>query len=161
MSHDSLGIRLILYYPLLAFILLGFALLVIPRREFRQLFPEGLAWGFLPSFVFVLIMHGLGFFRYRHAGAFSYLGVPVWLTMAWAPAIMVFLYFKPRVERHLEFGVYAASFSLLSAILDAVLHQLGLLVYYRWSPLARFLVTLVLFYVAGYVHQKYTEDRET
>ncbi|MGE5551217.1 MAG: hypothetical protein ACM3ZC_11930 [Bacteroidota bacterium] len=155
MVADYLPIPLILYYPFLAFVLLAIALATIPRHGIKRLFLESLSWGFLLSFIFVASMTGLGFFRYRYAGPFTALGSPIWLNLAWSPTIMAYLYFKPEMKQTIRFLLYLLSFGLLSAFLDTVLNKLGLLLYYRWSPVARFFVSLAWFYAAASVHERY------
>ena len=155
MVTDYLPIPLVLYYPFLAFTLFGMAVAIIPQPDIKRLFLESLAWGLTLSFVAEAALTVLGFFRYRYAGPFSALGSPIWLNFAWSPAIMVFLYFKPEMKKKIRFVIYLLSFSLLSAVLDVVLHKLGLLAYYHWSPIARFFLAMAWFYAAAFVHERY------
>ncbi|MGE5551216.1 MAG: hypothetical protein ACM3ZC_11925 [Bacteroidota bacterium] len=155
-SGSLLGIpEMTWWYPIIAFILLSIALLTIPRKDLKSLFFESLMWGFVLSLAFMAAMNALHFFRYVHQGPFSFLGASSWLALAWSPAIMVFLYFKPPSNKPLRFWSYLLAFSLLSAVLDAVLHEMGLLRYYRWSPLARFCAAFVWFWASAYVHERY------
>ncbi len=143
------------WYPLIAFILLGVALLTVSRKDVQGLFFESLMWGFVLSLAIGATLTALHLYRYEHQGPFSFLGVPAWLVLAWSPAIMIFLYNKPRGNKPLRFWSYILAFSLLSAMLDAVLHRMGLLTYIHWSPLARFCMAAVWFWAAAYAHERH------
>ena len=104
MPRDILGIPILLYYPGLAFILLGIALLSIPKAEIKKLFGESLLWGLAFSFIFTVTMRALGAFRYAHMGSFQLLGSPIWLNLAWSPAILIFSYLcfgRRRLARYI------------------------------------------------------------
>ncbi|MGE5529932.1 MAG: hypothetical protein ACM3X6_12435 [Patescibacteria group bacterium] len=155
--NDYLAFPLILYYPFLAFVLLIMALVLVPGERMRRLFLESLLFGFVLSLFFAGTMHILGVFRYAHTGAFTFLGSPVWLNLTWSPAIMLYLHFQPPINKSFLFWSYLLSFSLLSAMLDNVLHGLGLLIYLHWSPAARYVVAAAWFYAASLAHERYFE----
>ena len=155
MAETLLGIPVMVWwYPIIALVLLAVALLTIAGRDIEDLFYESLMWGFVLSLAFGAALTALRIFRYEHQGPFTFLGAPVWLALAWSPTIMVFLHFKPLVAKPLRFWSYILAFSLLSAMLDAVMHGMGLLAYIHWSPLARFGVAVAWFWAAAYVHER-------
>lgn len=155
LPKDMLGIPLFLCYPALAFILLGIALIAIPRRGVRRLFPQSLLFGFVLSFVFVVLTRALNLMHYVHYGPFVLLGSPVWLNLAWSPAILVFLYFRPGMDQTFLFWSYILGFSLMSAVLNEALFRLGLLVQDHWSSWARFAVGIGWFYAAALFDERY------
>ena len=155
MNSDYLPFPHVIYYPFIAFTLLVISVVVIPRKGLRRLFLESLFWGLVLSFCFDAAMGALNIYHYRHMGAFAVLRAPIWINLAWSPAIMVYLFFKPPMKAAVAFWVYLLSFSLISAMLDDVLHKLGLLQYVHWSPLARLAVAVGWFYAAALVHEKY------
>ncbi len=161
MPRDILGIPLLAYYPALAFTLLGVAVLVVPRAAIKRLFPESLLFGVMLSFVFAVLTRALGLMHYVHYGPFALLGSPVWLNLAWSPAIMMFLYFKPPIRTGFLFWAYLLTFSLLSAMLNEALHRLGLLVQPHWSSLGRFMVSAFWFYAAALCNERYTSGFHT
>lgn len=105
----------------------------------------------------------LGLFYFEHSAPFELLGVPIWKAFAWSPSTMIFLYFKPPLKRMALFAAYVVTFGLVSAMIDATFHGLGIIVYLRWSPFARFLLSVVwatalTFYSEAYIRQKQVTD---
>ncbi|MGE5598658.1 MAG: hypothetical protein ACM3XS_04700 [Bacteroidota bacterium] len=155
MPRDVLGLPLLMYYPALAIILLGIALAAIPRAEIKRLFIESLLWGTGFSFIFTVAMRVLGIFRYEHLGPFQLLGSPIWLNLAWSPAILIFLFFRPPMRRAFLFWGYLLTFCLVSAMLNEVLSRLGLLRQYHWSSPAQFLSAAIWFLGAALFNERY------
>ncbi|HEY8464058.1 MAG TPA: hypothetical protein VIM29_08595 [Bacillota bacterium] len=131
-----------------------FALSLIPRKTIRKLFGYSLVWGYLGSIVFIKIFdHGLlNFFHWVEADPLVFIESPFLINLAWVPAIMIYLYFIPK-PRHL-FYLYFLSVCLVSAGLDEIFHQLGLLRYIFWNPFARFIVAVIWLYGATWHAEK-------
>ncbi len=153
------GIPLFFWYTIFAFTLLIIALVSIPRRHVKVLFMESLFWGYFVSLVMSVVKIALGLYHYQHMGPFHILGSPIWLDLGWAPAVMMFVYFKPPIRQSFLFWSYLVAFCSLSADLDAVLHQLGVLVYIHWSPVARFFTVFVWLLVVAALDERYMEPR--
>ena len=142
MSLDLLGLPLYMLYPLLALGLFVVMVTLVPREYIRKYFFAGLLWGTLGSWLFVLAAQGLNLFHYQHVEPFGVLEAPIWLNLAWAAAIVVFLYNRPPKEHSVVFWIYVVLFSFLSAAFDQTMNNLGLLDYIFWSPWARFCVAI-------------------
>jgi hypothetical protein len=134
------------YYPLLALFMWVFALVLIPRDRFKPLLFYGLVWGFLAGFLFAWIFKaGLHLMEFKLVEPFSVFGVNLWISFAWIPAIMVFLYHLPSSKRWYFFPVYLLIFALASASIDKLFHGMGLLKYNFWNPWFRFIVAILWF----------------
>ena len=59
MEKGFLNLPLVLWYPLLAFILLALVILTMPKQKIKELFFESLAWGLLLSFIFSVAVNRL------------------------------------------------------------------------------------------------------
>lgn len=152
-----------LWHPIFSFIVLGITLILVPRTHVRRLFLVSLLWGVLFSWVMTWLLIRLGFFRFEYSAPFVLAGVPIWKAFGWSPSTMLFLYFKPPLKRALLFAGYVITFSLISAMVDATFHGLGLIAYLRWSPFARFLLSILwavalTFYCEVYIRQKPVTD---
>jgi hypothetical protein len=143
-----------IWYVVFAFIVLGLSFIFVPRKNYRSLFYEGMIFGTLFSWVIISLLTALKLFHYRIYGPFAFMNNPIWLNLAWAPAIIIFLYFKPPMRSLLPFWGYLLSFSFLSAAIDRVLHNMGLLEYLHWSPAYRFVFSLLWFFAVSYLHEK-------
>ncbi|TCL76406.1 hypothetical protein EDC14_1002165 [Hydrogenispora ethanolica] len=69
-------------------------------------------------------------------------------------ATMIYFYFLPKQKEWYVLPLYIAMFSFISAALDAVYHQMGLLVYFHWNPFLRFLAALGWFSLATVHYRK-------
>lgn len=136
-----------LYYPALTFLLWFLVLSLVPKEQVRKLFWLSLLWGYLGSKAFAFLVGDIfHLFAWKHAMPFKFLGAPHWLVMGWIFAIMLYLYFMPKTKEWYAFPAYLFAFSLASAALDQIYHNLGLLEYIHWNPFWRFLVALGWFY---------------
>jgi len=134
------------YYIGFALLMAALVLALIPRTAIRKLFGFSLVWGYLGSFSFVNFLGEgiLNLFSWNEADPFIFIKTPFLLNLAWAPAVMIYLYFVPK-PKHL-FYLYFLSFTLISAGLDEVFHRLGLLRYIFWNPFFRFIVAFLWLY---------------
>ncbi len=134
-----------------------FMVILVPREGIRRLFGISFVWGYLGSFIFIVTFSGLlNLFKWQET-PFTFIGSPVILNLAWAPAILIYLYFMPKTK-HL-FWLYVLTFSLVSAGLDAVFNQLGTLQYNFWGPPARFVVA-VAWLLGATFHFNYLDANE-
>lgn len=157
MNNGFLGIPPEAWYPMFAFALFLIALAFIPRKHMRMLFLESLVWGFFASLVYLASGSALGLFHYRRAGPFAFLGSPIWLNLAWIPAILIFLYFKPPMKKPILFWSYLLLFSLMSAMVDTSFLHLGVLEHFHWSPAATSLVAVFWYLGASIVNERYIQ----
>jgi hypothetical protein len=144
------------YYFGFGLVMLLFMVVLIPREGIKKLFGLSFVWGYLGSIVFVMVFSGLlNLFKWQET-AFSFMGSPFILNLAWAPAILIYLYFLPKTK-HL-FWLYLVTFSLVSAGIDVIFYQLETLQYISWGPLARFIVAIVWFLGATLHFNYLTEE---
>ena len=142
-------IPLNLYYPIFALTMLFLVALFIPKAQFRHLFWISLFWGFFVCHFFILIFGALlNLFQWVHAFPYVFLSAPIFIKIAWLFSIMLYFYFLPRRNEWYVLPMYILMFSFISAALDQIFHQMGLLVYYHWNPWFRFLLAVVWFYLA-------------
>lgn len=145
------------YYIAFALGMVVFMVIFIPRSDIKELFPLSFVWGYLGSFLFVITFSGLlSYFRWQ-ATPFTFISSPLILNLSWIPALMIYLYFLPK-EKHL-FWLYLLTFSLVSAGIDSVFHQLGTLRYIFWGPMGRFIVA-VLWFLGVTVHFNYLTKKK-
>lgn len=138
------------YYPLCAVFFFILLLVLVPKNQFKTLFWHGLVWGFFAGYVFAWIFGtGLNLLEYRFAEPFKTFGVCIWLSLAWTPAIMIYLYYLPSNRSKYAFPLYLSIFALASASLDDVFHGAGLLKYNFWNPFLRFTVAVFWFWGAA------------
>jgi hypothetical protein len=154
-----LGIPLFAWYPILAIGFFALMVILVPRKRIRDLFLDGLIMGAFLSWLFALLAQGMRLIRWEHLGPFSFVNCPVWLHLAWASVIIIFIYFKPQLEQPTTLWGYILAFSWLSAMFDFVLHQLGLLTYLHWSPWVRFCLAIIWFWSAIWFNTHFVQDR--
>lgn len=133
-----------------------FMLVLVPGPDRRELFGLSLLWGFGGDIAFVNVSRFLNLFRWQET-AFTFLGAPFLIALAWAPALLIYFYFKP--EKKSMFWLYLLTFSMISAGLDVVFNQLGSLVYLTWHPAARFAVA-VIWLLAANIHFNYLTKKK-
>lgn len=133
-----------IYYVVFAAFMALAMIILVPRSDIKQLFAFCLIWGSVGSFLLIKIFSPgvLNLFRWEET-AFSFWSSPLVINLAWAPAFVLFLHFRPK-PRHL-FALYLLTFSLVSTAIDRVFNQLGSLEYIMWNPIARFIVSLIWF----------------
>lgn len=142
-------IPLNLYYPIFMLVMVAMVVLFIPREHYRHLFWISLFWGFIVCHIFIFCFGGIfQLFRWVHSFPFNFLGAPFFIKTAWLFAMMVYLYFLPKRKEWYVLPLYILMFSFVSAALDQIFHQMGLLVYKHWNPWYRFLVAIGWFFSA-------------
>lgn len=138
-----------LYYPLFTATMLIMVVLFVPKEKYQPLFWVSLFWGFFVCHLFILIF-GAAFnlFRWIHAEPFVFLHDPLFIKLAWLLAMMLYFYFLPQNKEKYVLSLYIFMFSFISAALDRVFNQVGILTYIHWNPFYRFLGALIWFYLA-------------
>ncbi len=153
------GMPVELAYPLFSLFLFFLAVILIPRDKFKDLFWVSLLWGYMFSILSAFLGKQLGLFEWEHIFPFEFLGSVQWLDFAWIFAVMLFLYYIPESKGWYVYPSYLAIFSLASAAIDMIFHELGLLTYVNWNPFCRFGLALLWFYGAT-VHHRYQVKRD-
>ena len=154
------GIPIEYNYIILALLLFGLVLSFIPKEEVRRLFWLSFLWGYLESKVSVFILTKLlKFYRYRYAMPFQFLGTPHWLVLGWTFTLMIYFYFLPKTKQWYAFPLYLFAFAMTSTALDKIMNQIGLLEYIHWNPFYRFILAMLLFYLAAR-HYRYLVEKK-
>jgi hypothetical protein len=83
-------------YMYFAFAVIGAALILIPKTQYKKFFLYGLLFGGLGDSIIALLLHLSGLIRYSNMGVTSILGIfSFWTPITWAFAFMIFFYFLP------------------------------------------------------------------
>lgn len=155
-----LGLPIEMYYPALAFLLWALVVSLIPKEQIKRLFWLSFLWGYLGSKAFVfLISEVFRLYAWKRAMPFKFLGAPHWLVLGWAFALMLYFYFMPETKERYAFPAYLFAFSLASAALDQIFHQIGLLEYIHWNPFYRFILAMAWLYGAAR-HYRYLQAKD-
>jgi hypothetical protein len=145
-----------IYYPILALSVLIFAIILIPRAEFKKWFWFSLFWGSGVDAILILLIKLLNLYHYIKAEPFSFYGSPMFINLSWVPVILMFIHFLPnRSEKYILY-LYIAAFSFIGLYVGIILHSVGLIVETHWHELLRFPLWYGWFYGA-YRHYKYLE----
>jgi hypothetical protein len=154
-------IPLNLYYPLFVLLLFAVVICFIPKEKYRSLFWMSLLWGFFACHLSIIILGKLfNLFHWEHTFPFDFLYAPFFIKLAWFLAMMIYFYFLPERTEWYVLPLYIFMFSFVSAALDWIFHQMGLLTYFHWSPFIRFLVAIIWFYLAT-IHYRSLNMKET
>lgn len=137
-----------IYYPLFAFLMLALVLVFVPRPEIKKLFWFSLLWGSTVETSLILLFRQLNFYYYVKLEPFNFLGAPLWIPMAWSPAIILFIYFYPNRKEWYYNLFYLVFFSGLGVGIGLFFTQAGLIKEVRWHEFLRFPFHLLWFYGA-------------
>lgn len=144
------GFPLELYPPTFAFFLLVLLLTFVPKEKYKELFWFGLIWGYLGSTVLVFFFSTVfKLFHYERVMPTITFGGPLWLTFAWIPTIMLYLHYLPTRKEWYVFPLYLVAFSVAGTEVERIFNRCGYLVYSHWSPVYRFFLSLVWFYLVA------------
>lgn len=119
-----------LVYPIFAVLMIGFALLMIPRKLFKEYFMYGFLMGGLADVVITKLSGLLGIFWFENQGIFNVLGLHALSPICWTLVMMLFLFFLP--ERLVFRIAYLCSWSLLAVGFGYVVHNAGLFYFKSW-----------------------------
>lgn len=107
---------------------LMFLLLItfVPRRRIQKLFWFSLLWGPMVNILMVWTFQALNLYHYEYLKPFEFLGTPIFNSLAWSPAIILFIHFLPeRTERYVV-PLYIALYSMLGTLIGAYFTEFGL-----------------------------------
>jgi len=138
---------LVLYYFAFPLGLLLLLVIFLNRKEIKSLFWFGIIWGTILTTIIIFILSNIfHLLTYQHVYPFTIFNLPLFLDLAWAPAIIIFIHFLPDKKVGYAYYTYIVFFALLNGANDEVFHQIGLLKYIHWNPFFRFLISLPYFY---------------
>ncbi|AFQ42525.1 hypothetical protein Desmer_0476 [Desulfosporosinus meridiei DSM 13257] len=139
----KLNLPYLYYYLTFAFGLLFLILVFIPKQELRKLFWFGILWGSGLDFIVEHLYHFVNLTRYQHAEPFNVGILPLWTILAWAPAVMLFIYFLPQRRERYIYWVYVIIWSSFICSVAVILKQIGLLVFINGGPWIWFIGSFV------------------
>jgi hypothetical protein len=102
-----------LYYPAFALTMLFFVLVFVPRKEIKKIFWFSVLWGTGLDVLLVLLFKALNLYHYINADPFDFYGSPIFINLAWAAAVMLFLHFLPARKEKYILPVYISLFAVL------------------------------------------------
>lgn len=151
-----------LYYPAFALTMLFFVLVFIPRAELKKTFWFSVLWGTGLDLILVLLFKVLNIYHYVKAEPFDFYGSPIFINLAWAAAVMLFIHFLPARKEKYILPLYISLYAVLGMFIGVFLTKAGLIVETYWNELLRFPVVYLSFWI-GFKHYQYlkTKDSET
>ncbi len=136
-------------WPIAAIVLLAFSVIMIPRRRWLELVPSAVLGGFVLSYV-VQILGGilLGLWTYNSM-SLPVLGMPLWLAVAFAAEVMLFLHFLPEAQGTRL--VYIIVFSAALGLADFAMARFGLKTFSRWNSYYSVFLFVAVHYVVVFI----------
>lgn len=144
-------------WPLAAIVLLAFSVILIPRRRWLELVPSAVLGGFVLSYV-VQIIGGtlLGLWSYNNM-SLPVLGMPLWLAIAFAAEVMLFLHFLPESQGTRL--VYIIVFSAALGLIDFALARYRLKTFTRWNAYYSAILFVAIHYIVVFI-DSYTKQQQ-
>ncbi|MGE5606104.1 MAG: hypothetical protein ACM3YE_10495 [Bacteroidota bacterium] len=140
--------------------MLAFALVVVPRQEIRKWFWFSLLWGSTIDGSLIILFRILNLYYYDKLEPFNFLGAPMWIPLAWSPAIILLVYFYPNRKEWYYRAFYIAAYSMMGVGVGLFFKQAGLIKEIHWNEFLRFPVHMIWFYGAVR-HYQYLQSTET
>ncbi|WP_075366905.1 hypothetical protein [Desulfosporosinus metallidurans] len=132
--------------------LLGFALgilflmvVFIPRGEIQKLFWFSVLCGAGLNLSIEYIFVHIGLTRYEHIIPFNFGVLPIWTVLAWAPAVMLFIYFLPQRKETYIRWMYILLWSIFTWGVAVIFSNLGILVFIKGGPWIWFITGFVCY----------------
>lgn len=119
--------------------------LAVPVERIKQLAVFGVIFGGLLPFAVIGTMQNLlGFWHYRAADPVTLAGIPVFLALAWLPAVIIFAHFMVQYSSPLLRLLLWLTIGAAVAWLQYLHIVNGMLVFRNWSLAGSFVLTLFL-----------------
>jgi hypothetical protein len=139
--------------------MLFFVLVFIPRKELAKTFWFSLLWGSGLSLILILLFKTLNLYHYVKADPFDFYGSPIFINLAWATAVMLFIHFLPVRKERYVLPLYLSMYAVLGVFIGTFLTKAGLIVEAHWNELLRFPVVYLSFY-ACLKHYQYLKKKD-
>ena len=101
----------------------------------------------------------MNLFYYEQLEPFNFLGAPMWIPLAWSPAIILLIYFFPDRKEWYYQAFYITAFSMVGVGVGLFFKQAGLIKEVHWNGFLRLPLHVVWFYGAV-KHHRYLEATE-
>ena len=125
------------YYLIIAAILGGAAIALIPKEKYKKFLIYGLLFGGLGNAIIITLFSKVfPLFKYKNMGVFNILGLySIWTPIAWIFVFAIFLYLLPVKKVFLV--PYIITFLGFNVAMGMIMHSLGLFEYNK--PLYQYL----------------------
>lgn len=123
-----------------------FVLVFIPRKEIKKVFWFSLLWGSGVDLCLILLFKILNLYHYVKADPFDFYGSPIFINLAWAAAVLLFIYFLPARKEKYVLPLYISMYAVLGVFIGVFLNKAGLIVEIHWNELLRYPVIYLWFY---------------
>lgn len=143
-----------LFYPVFVLLMLVFALIFIPRNQFKRYVIYGLLVGALGDiFAVTLYQNVLGVMWFQNQGLFFVLGHHALSPLGWTLTVMLFLYFLP--ERKAFLYPYIFLWGAFSLGYGYVVRNAGLFDFKEWFyPIPGYLTFVIWWAFAAWFFLK-------
>ncbi|MCK8818073.1 hypothetical protein MWH28_11960 [Natroniella sulfidigena] len=124
---------------------LFFMFLVVPEQKIREFFNIGLVGGLVLALILVYLMQNMfGFWNFHNVDIIVIGDIPLLLSVAWLPIIIIFSYLVVKFKTIPAFLSIILSFPLAAVVVHYFLIDYGLLSYTNWNLLYTFLASLLI-----------------
>jgi len=132
---------------ILGFVVLSLAVFIlVPVNRVMKLIPFALVTGFMLSLIlmyfFVNVFH---LWRFNYTAVFSFAGIPIFASLSWTPAVILYAHYLGRMETRTAYYGYTAAVAVIIAVVVQGLVLAGYLVFIRWNFFYTFVMGFVIF----------------
>jgi len=121
-------------------------LIAVPRTKILQLLPVGAIGGFgLSLLLNALLVTVLGWWRFNFANIFSLAGIPMFITLAWTPVVIIYAYYLYFVKGFNRVISYMLGFTLATGLFVHWLAAGGFITLIRWNSLYTYFLAFILY----------------
>ncbi len=137
---------------IILFILLSLVTIIaVPRSKILKILPFSLVSGFILSFVLMyLYVNIFRWWEFNYPGVISLAGVPLFASLSWTPAVIIYSHFLSWPKGKWLFYGYIAGAALATALFVQWLVLVNYVEFIRWNFFYTIVMALVLFSVLNY-----------
>ncbi len=119
--------------------------LLVPPERIRALLPFGLIFGVgLPFAVIGVMQNWLGYWTYHQVDLVTLAGIPVFLSVAWFPAVIIFAHLLVQYRSPLLRLLLWLAIAVAVTLLQHALSVNNMLSLQNWSSGGTFILTLLI-----------------
>ena len=127
---------------------------IVSMERIKELLKYGLVGGLVVALILVYLMQNVfGFWTFNNVDIINIIGIPILLSSAWIPSVIIFAYLLNKYNQITSIGVILFVFPLSAVVVHYVFINFGLLQYSHWNLFYTFLVSLGIHIgLAGYLY---------
>lgn len=127
--------------------------ILVPRDRINDIYRFGLVGGLVVALALIYIMQNiLGVWVFYRADFFSIAGIPIFMSIAWVPMVIVFSHLMSQAKNLLQAALIIIAFPSGATILKWLLLINGMLAYFNWNLTMTFFLSLAIHIaLAGYL----------